>query len=151
VCRVAAMSNFPSDDQKIEFIKEYFRRVDAGRPDLTELFHEDAVFYFPKFGIGRGRDAVLEMAAGFAGDLERVEHDFANYLFIAAGSHVAVEGTTKGRLNGKSWEAGKTPGGRFCNIFEFRGDRFARVFVYLDPDYTSEDEPRFRWGRVRAW
>ena len=49
-------------------------------------------------------------------------------------------------------EAGKTPGGRFCNVFEFRDNLIARVHVYLDPDYVSEDEPRFRWGREgRTW
>jgi len=146
------VNDYPPDAQKIELVKEYFRRVDVGRADIVDLFHEDALFYFPKFGLGRGPSSILEMAAGFAGVIESVEHDFDNYLYIAAGAHVAVEGTTTGRMNGKVWEAGKTPGGRFCNIFEFRGNRFARAFVYLDPDYIGEDEPRFRWGRDRpAW
>jgi hypothetical protein len=30
--------------------------------------------------------------------------------------------------------------------------RGPRVHVYLDPDYTSEDAPRFHWGREgRTW
>ena len=146
------MADHPSDDVKIELVKEYFRRGDAGRADLLDLFHEDAQFYFPKFGVGQGRDSVLEMVSGFAGQLESVEHDFSTYLFIPSGAFLAVEGTTRGRMNGKSWAAGETPGGRFCNVFEFRGERFSRVFVYLDPDYTGEDEPRFRWGKEgRAW
>jgi len=146
------MSEKPSDQDKIEHIKEYFRRVDTGRADIVDLFCDDATFYFPKFGIGHGPSAILEMAAGFAGVIESVEHDFDSFLYIVSNDHVAVEGTTKGRMNGKSWSAGDTPGGRFCNIFEFRGDRFSRVFVYLDPDYVGEDTPRFRWGRDRpAW
>ena len=146
------MADYPSDEQKIELTKEYFRRADAGRPDLLDLFHEDALFYFPKFGVGHGRDSVPAMVAGFGAEIESIEHDFSDYLFIASGPNVAVEGTTRGQMNGKSWEAGKTPGGRFCNIFEFRGDRFSRVFVYLDPDYTGEDEARFRWGKEdRSW
>ncbi len=146
------MTNELSEAQKIERIKEYFRRVDAGRADIAELFHKDALYYFPKFGIGRGASAMAEAAKGFAGVMESIEHDYSDYLFIVSDNHVAVEGTSKGRMKGKNWEAGKTPGGRFCNIFEFRGDRFARVFVYLDPDYTGEDEARFLWGKDRpAW
>jgi hypothetical protein len=53
---------------------------------------------------------------------------------------------------GRTWKGGETPGGRFCNVFEFRGERIARVNVYLDPDYLGEDEARFRWGRKdRRW
>jgi len=49
-----------------------------------------------------------------------------------------------GILNGKIWEGGKTPGGRFCNVFKFRDNLIISVHVYLDPDYTGEDEGRFR-------
>ena len=52
---------------------------------------------------------------------------------------------------GKAWSGGTTPGGRFCNVFRFRGDRVASLHIYLDPDYTSDDEPRFRWGKQRRW
>ncbi len=54
-------------------------------------------------------------------------------------------------MKGGQWKGGETPGGRFCNVFEFRDDRIARVHVYLDPDYLGEDEPRFRWGHDRRW
>ena len=49
------------------------------------------------------------------------------------------------------WAGGKTPGGRFCNVFKFRDGRIASVHIYLDPDYTAEDEARFRWGKNRHW
>jgi hypothetical protein len=43
-------------------------------------------------------------------------------------------------------------GGHFCNVFEFRGDLISRVHIYLDPDYASEDQPRFLWGLDgRTW
>jgi len=146
------MTDVPSDERKIELAKEYFRRGDAGQADVLDLFHEDALFYFPKFGVGHGRETMLEMVGGFTGELEGIAHDFETYVYIPSGNHLAVEGTTRGRMNGKDWAAGETPGGRFCNIFEFRGERFSRVFVYLDPDYTGEDEPRFRWGKEgRDW
>jgi hypothetical protein len=64
---------------------------------------------------------------------------------------VVVEGTSRGRLSGKTWAGGETPGGRFCNVFKFRGDRISSLHVYLDPDYTGEDIPRFRWGVNRKW
>ena len=146
------MSN-ASDPHNIEVVKEYFRRADAGRADLLDLMAEDVQLYFPKFGLARGRKAFAEMAAGMGGAFEWVEHDFSTYHFIAAGHHVVVEGTTRGAMkDGKSWAGGETPGGRFCNVFELDGGLITRVHVYLDPDYTSEDTARFRWGREgRTW
>lgn len=140
-------------DRNVALAREYFVRGDAGRADLMELFHPEFQLYFPKFGIKRGPQAFSELVSGFAGQLKSIEHDFSKYTVIATGPYVVVEGTTRGSMmNGKSWEAGKTPGGRFCNVFEFRDDLIARVHVYLDPDYTGEDESRFRWGREgRNW
>jgi ketosteroid isomerase-like protein len=146
------MSTSTFEDSNIALAKEYFIRGDARRPDLLELFHPDFQLYFPKFGIGRGPDSFLQMVSGFTGELESIEHDFSTYTFIAKGSYVVVEGTTRGRMKGKNWAAGETPGGRFCNVFEFRDGLIARVHVYLDPDYLGEDEARFRWGREgRTW
>ena len=142
-----------AEDRNLSMAKEYFIRGDAGRADILELFHPEFQLYFPKFGIKRGPQAFMELLSGFAGALESIEHDFSKYNFIVTGAYVVVEGTTRGSMtNGKSWEAGKTPGGRFCNVFEFRDKLIVRVHVYLDPDYVSEDEPRFRWGREgRTW
>ncbi|HTB91936.1 MAG TPA: hypothetical protein VK728_03840, partial [Candidatus Sulfotelmatobacter sp.] len=65
--------------------------------------------------------------------------------------YLFVEGTLQGRMPGKSWAAGKTPGGRFCNVFKFRYCQISSLRIYLDPDYTGEDEARFRWGQNRPW
>ena len=46
---------------------------------------------------------------------------------------------------------GETPGGRFGNVFKFRDGRISSLHIYLDPDYTGEDEARFRWGKNRKW
>ncbi len=54
-----------SDERKIAIAREYFRLGDAGDPRLMDLFHEDVTIYFPKFGLGRGRAALLEMTKGF--------------------------------------------------------------------------------------
>src|ERR1700756_3632122 len=101
-----------SDRQQIALAEEYFRRLDTGRADLTDLMTEDVGFYFPKFGIGRGKAAFGEFAAGVGGVFESIEHDYRTYSFFCSGTTLVVEGTTRGRLkNGKSWAAGDTPGG----------------------------------------
>jgi ketosteroid isomerase-like protein len=140
-----------SDEKKIAIAREYFRLGDAGDPRLMDLFHEDVTIYFPKFGLGRGRAALLEMTKGFEGILESIRHEHSSLVFIPSGDRLAVEGLSTGKMKGGQWKGGETPGGRFCNVFEFRDDRIARVHVYLDPDYLGEDEPRFRWGHVRRW
>src|SRR5712671_5841329 len=137
----------PSDRDKIKIAQEYFLRFDQGRPEVLELVHDDVEIYFPKFGFGSGRQSLFEMAKGFEGVLEFILHDYEGFTFIPSGDYLVVEGTSRGKMGGKSWEGGKTPGGRFCNVFKFRGDRIASVHIYLDPDYTSDDEARFRWGK----
>ena len=54
-------------------------------------------------------------------------------------------------MTGKSWAGGETRGGRICNVFKFRDGRISSLHIYLDPDYTGEDEARFRWGKNRQW
>ena len=140
-----------SDADMIRIGREYFMRADQGRPDVLDLFHVDAEIYFPKFGFGSGRESLFEMVKGFEGALEFIKHDYDGLEFIPAVDTLVVEGTSQGRLSGKPWAGGKTPGGRFCNVFRFRGDKISSVHIYLDPDYTGEDEGRFRWGRDRRW
>ena len=140
-----------SDQDKINVALEYFKRLDQGQSDILDLFHEDAEYYFPKFGVGLGRESFLEMANGFQGDLEFIRHDYDNFIFIPFANYLVVEGTSPGRMSGKTWEGGKTPGGRFCNVFKFSNGKIVSIHVYLDPDYTGEDEARFRWGKNRKW
>ena len=139
------------DEDKIMIAREYFMRADQGRPDVLDLFHEDAEFYFPKFGFGFRRESLFEMVKGFDGSLEYIQHDYDRLHFIPSGDFLVVEGTSRGKLSGKIWEGGKTPGGRFCNVFKFRDKLIVSVHIYLDPDYTGEDEARFRWGKERSW
>ena len=139
------------DDKRINVARDYFKLADQGRPEVLEPFHEDAEIYFPKFGFGFGRQSFLEMTDGFAGTLEFIRHDYDALTFIPAGDYVVVEGTSHGKISGKAWTGGVTSGGRFCNVFKFRGDRISSLHIYLDPDYTGEDIPRFRWGVNRRW
>jgi hypothetical protein len=50
-----------NDQDKITIGSVYFIRPDQRRPDILELFHEDAEVYFPKFGFGFGRHSLFEL------------------------------------------------------------------------------------------
>src|ERR1700724_4426477 len=116
-----------NDQEKIKIAREYFTRADQGRPD------------------------VLELVKGFEGVLEYIQHDYERLNFFPSADYLIVEGTSQGRMSGKSWAGGETAGGRFCNVFRFRDGRILSLHIYLDPDYTGEDEERFRWGTNRKW
>jgi hypothetical protein len=83
-----------SNEERVKIAREYFMRADQGRPDVLELFHEDAEFYFPKFGFGFGRNSFLEMVKGFEGILESIQHDYDGFTFIPSGDYLVVEGTS---------------------------------------------------------
>jgi hypothetical protein len=140
-----------TDQDKIAIAREYFIKADKGNPEVLDLFDEAAEIYFPKFGFGYGRESLFQMVKGFEGVLENIQHDYDTMTFISSGNYLVVEGTSHGSMSGKSWAGGKTPGGRFCNVFTFRDQRIISLHIYLDPDYTGEDEARFRWGKNRTW
>jgi len=140
-----------NDQDKIAVGREYFVRADQGRPDVLDLFDENAEIYFPKFGFGDGRQSLFEMVRGFEGVLDHIRHDYDSLVFIPSGDYLVVEGTSQGEMSGKSWAGGKTPGGRFCNVFKFQNERIISLHIYLDPDYTGDDKARFRWGENRRW
>ena len=96
-----------NDLEKVKIAGEYLMRLDKGRPDILELFHEDAEVYFPKFGFGFGRNSFLEMVKGFEGALEYIQHDYDRLNFIPSGDYLVVEGTSAGRMSGKSWAGGQ--------------------------------------------
>lgn len=142
----------PGFDKK-KPILEYFRRIDQG-DFAAELFTEDFQFYFPKFGIGRGPAAFLEMAGGLVGSLQRIAHLEDRFEFIEGDQIVALEGMTEGAgADGTEWRGASTPGGRFCSVFAFADDGLIeRMHIYLDPDYTGADAPRFLWpAEGRVW
>ena len=92
-----------NDQEKIKIAREYLVRADQGRPDVLELFYEDAEIYFPKFGFGFGRNSFLEMVKGFEGVLEYIQHDYDRLNFIPSADYLIVEGTSQGRTSGKSY------------------------------------------------
>lgn len=136
----------------LEATKQYFIRGDAGRPDTFDLFADDVQIYFPKFGITRGKDGFSELATGLLGSVSAIAHDLSTFTYVVTGDTVVVEGTTYGTgAENRSWRGGHTPGGRFCSVFQFRDGLIARMHIYLDPDYVSQDSGRFLWGHERNW
>jgi hypothetical protein len=131
---------------QIASTNEYFRRIDAG-DFAAELFTSDFEFFFPKYGVGRGPAAFLKLVAGLMTAVQRLTHHPEEFVLVEAGKTVVIEGTTEGSgVNGVDWRGGSTPGGRFCSVFVFdsRG-LIERMYIYLDPDYTSADTSRFLW------
>jgi ketosteroid isomerase-like protein len=148
------MSSTGSGSALAAVAEEFYRRADAGRPDLPDLFTDDAEVFFPKFGIVRGRTAILDLAGGLMTAVASIEHLMDELTYVVAGHTVVVEGTTRGTTHdGGSWRGGETPGGRFCSVFEISDGLIARMYVYLDPDYTSADRARFLWpeSAERRW
>ncbi|WP_172122119.1 MULTISPECIES: nuclear transport factor 2 family protein [unclassified Devosia] len=133
--------------QRIEITTEYFRRVDAGDPAVLDLMSDDVQLYFPKFGVGYGKAAVAESAAGLMTEIATIKHDFDRLNFITSGDYVVVEGYEGGTTkDGKVWPNPERSEGRFCNVFVFDDLLIKRVHVYVDPDFTSSDRARFHWG-----
>jgi len=154
--KATLMANVDADlDRKetmLAAVKQYFVRADAGQPDVLDLFTDDVQIYFPKFGVAKGKAAFGELASGLLGSLKAIAHFISDFSYVIGSNSVVVEGRTYGAdRQGVEWSGGKTAGGRFCSVFEFRGPLIARMHIYLDPDYTSRDEKRFLWGLDRQW
>jgi ketosteroid isomerase-like protein len=147
------MSTSNDVSKNVAAVKEYFARGDAGRPDMLDSFADDFQFFFPKFGIGRGKAEFAEFVSGLIGSLKSIAHDIEAMKFFEGSNFVVVEGTTEGIYgDATTWSGGRTPGGRFCSMFEFRDDGLiSRMHIYLDPDYSSKDADRFLWGTERRW
>jgi hypothetical protein len=131
--------------KQIERIIDYFRRMDAGEFP-TELFAQEFQFYFPKYGVGQGAAEFMDMARRVGTSVIRSSvHNVDDFVFIENANLVAVEGTTQGTaIDGVEWHGGRTPGGRFCNIFAFDPDGLiARMHIYLDPDFTGKNRAAF--------
>ncbi len=132
---------------------EYLRRLDASDPTIVDLFADDATFYFPKFGIGHGRAQLLEMISGLGETVASIRHDTTSAVILQVGNMVVVEGVSRGVLrDGRHWAAGETPAGRYADVFDVRDGKIARLHVYVDPDYASDHDAAFLWGREgRSW
>lgn len=133
-----------SPETGIRIVETYFRKIDAKDATVLDLFTEDVQMFFPKFGYGYGKADMIQFSEIMGRHLEQLEHDIENFNYIVAGDSVVVEGRERGVTRaGVNWPDGRISDGRFCNVFEFRSSLISRVFIYVDPDYTSAD-----WDRI---
>ena len=124
---------------------EYLKRLDRG-DDFFDLFADDAQLYFPKYGVVNGVDEIQRLYGSVGQILAEITHDYAYFNFICEGDMLVVEGTSSGSTqSGAEWRAGVTHAGRWCDVFEIRDFKIQRLFIYLDPDYGSEDTERYPW------
>ncbi|GAA3925104.1 nuclear transport factor 2 family protein [Litoribacillus peritrichatus] len=125
----------------LDVVLQYFEMVDTGNEGYLELFTDDADFFFPKFGNQKGKAALIEFGARISQKLGSIWHDKANFQYIVAPNKVVVEGQEGGTLtNGTVWPDGAVSQGRFCSVFEFRNHKICRMYIYVDPDFGSEDQ-----------
>jgi hypothetical protein len=109
--------------RQIESAKTYFERVDKGELPF-QLFTSDFEFFFPKYGVGRGPEEFREFASGLWSAGLKSQHHRDELKYMASGRHVIVEGATVGSdAAGRTWNGGDTPGGRFCSVFDFNGEK----------------------------
>jgi SnoaL-like domain len=154
------MSTAEADEKSdlLPIVMRYFELADSDPlgAEMFALFDDDLEFYFPKFGISRGKEGFREFAQAMGGVFARAAHHPDEFRFVVSGPSVVVEGTTEGEtLDGGSWHGGQTPGGRFCSVFELDPERglIRRMYIYLDPDYASRNSGDFHWPRDsgRGW
>ncbi|WP_394832053.1 nuclear transport factor 2 family protein [Pendulispora rubella] len=137
----------PDIEARRKIVENYFRWVDAGDPRLFDLFTDDVEFFFPKFGRGRGKDAIRRFRAAFEAQIAELEHDIAGLHYIAsdAGDFIVVEGQERGvTRDGAKWPDGTINEGRFCDVFQFEGALIRRTYIYVDPDFTNADDSRVK-------
>jgi len=137
------MSTDANTRERLRIVESYFRRVDDRDPTLIDLFTDDVEMFFPKFGVGYGKEDMVAFSKIMGDYLTCIEHDIDAFNYIISGNHVVVEGTERGvTRDGVEWPDRRISEGRFCNVFEFDGKLISRVFIYVDPDYTSADKER---------
>jgi hypothetical protein len=142
-----------TDEQRKSVAIEYFKAFDRSGVTSTgesilELFATDAVVYFPKWGIARGREEIGRMFADLGSKFRSISHHTEHFNWIFSGSDLlACEGTSHGEHVDGPWRVGvpEYGAGRWCDIFEIRDWLIQRVFIYLDPDYACRDTARYPW------
>jgi hypothetical protein len=131
--------------KRITIAKSYFEKVDAGDPSFLELVTDDIQFFFPKWGVSKGKDALQKCGEHFRDHLKSISHNIDSFNYVVQGDFVVVEGSEQGELaNGKHWPDKIISQGLFCNVFQFEGDQISRLHIYVDPDFASEDTARIK-------
>lgn len=143
-----------TDDDRKAIAESYLKSLDAGGVSPTtglglfDHFADDAEVFFPKWGVARGKEEVIQMFTDVGGTLKGIKHNYDGFTWYMNGSDsFAVEGTSEGEHRDGPWVADtpKWGAGRFCDCFTVSGGKITRLFIYLDPDYAGKDTARYGW------
>jgi len=130
-------------DNLENIVIEYFKKIDNGDSTYLELFTDDVDFFFPKFGQKKGKKALIEFGNRIGSSLISIWHDIDGFKIIKADNKVVVEGQEGGVMSdGTPWPDNNISIGRFCSVFEFNGKLISRMYIYVDPDFPSQDLER---------
>jgi hypothetical protein len=133
-----------TDEQRISVAKGLLR-LDTGG-DTLELFADDALYYFPKRGLMRGKPEISEFFGQLGTMFRSIEHHASYFNTVVQGDLVVIEGTSNGvTADGVEWRAHQTHAGAWCDVFEIRDFKIHRLATYLDPDYAGADTARYPW------
>lgn len=144
----------PADAARKAVAESYLKALDAGGVSPTtglglfDHFADDAVVYFPKWGIARGKDQIIAMFSDIGATLKSIRHHYDGFTWYFTGTdRFAVEGTSEGMHRDGPWMADRPMwgAGRWCDTFEVKDGRIARLHIYLDPDYAGKDTARYPW------
>jgi hypothetical protein len=142
-----------TDEQRKAVAIEYLKALDNGGVtssggSIFDLFAPDAQVYFPKWGVAKGRQQIEKLFSDVGGKLKSIAHHYESMNWVFSGGDTIVcEGASHGEHADGPWRAGDPDwgAGRFCDVFEIRGGRIERCFIYLDPDYAGADTARYPW------
>jgi hypothetical protein len=144
-----------TNEERKAIVLGYLRAVDnqgvteTGQ-SILDLFADDAIVHYPKWGIARGKAEIGRMLMDVSTLLQSVNHhhDKVNWIF-SGDDTVVCEGTSHGVHRDGPWQADTLSwgAGRWCDVFEIRDYLIHRCFVYLDPDYAGRDAARYPWIR----
>lgn len=143
------MSNENRKSVAIEYLKAFDNGgVTSDGGSILDLFADDAQVFFPKWGIARGKDEIGKLFGDVGSTLTSIVHHYYEFTWVFSGSDLVVaEGTSHGDHRDGPFRAGvpESGAGRWCDVFEIRDWKICRVFIYLDPDYASQDTARYPW------
>lgn len=131
--------------KRVAITTTYFEGIDNGDLTVIDLMSDDIEFCFPKLGVRKGKEELKRFIEWIGKNLNYIKHDISGFNYISQGNHLVVEGREKGETaDGELWPDGDISQGLFCSLFEFEGEFIKRMFIYVDPDFTSRDTDRVK-------
>ena len=142
-----------TEEQRKQVVIEYLKGFDNGGVtpsgrSILDLFAPDALVYFPKWGVARGKEQIRKLFSDVGATIKSVAHHYSEFNWIfSGGDQIVCEGTSHGEHADGPWRAGNPEwgAGRWCDVFEIRNGLIQRCFIYLDPDYAGKDTERYPW------